>query len=123
MSSRRGIISLAGFEETPQLGLSPKRSKGTIDRELDVVLLRSVFELHVVVQAIERDLFHLCAKPDDVHQELWTEVLTLSPARVRTFLIGPLAGEIQIGAAVFQVRHSGPAVLFSHFHLAFRDLY
>src|SRR6185369_4800979 len=121
MSRLGGEIAAARFKQSSQLRLPLKRSKRTIDRELNVLLLSRLFELEIRIETVECDLFHLAAKADDIHEELWTKKLTTSPAGVGPFAVGPLVREVEIGAAVFQIREFGPAELFTSLRPALND--
>ena len=59
-------------------------------------------------KTVERDLFHLCAKADDIHQQLCAEIFALTPTCVWSHLIGPFIGEVEIGTTVFEVCCLGP---------------
>src|SRR6185369_6881143 len=113
MSRFCGEIAAARFKQSSQLRLPLKRSKRTVDRKLNVHFLSRLFELEIRIETVERDLFHLAAKADDIHKQLWTKKLTTPPAGVRPFGVGPLIREVEIGAAVFQIRKLGPTDLFT----------
>ena len=113
MSRFRGEIAAARFKQASQFRLPLKRSKRTIDRELNVHFLSRLFELERRIETVERDLFHLAAKADDIHEQLWTKKLTTPPAGVWAFVVGPLVREVEILAAVFQIRKLGPTDLFT----------
>src|SRR6185369_6955248 len=121
MSWLGGEIAATRFKQSPQLRLTLKRSKRTVDRELNVLFFSCLFKLEIRIETVERDLFHLPAKPDDVHEQLWTKKLTPAPARVRPFVVGPLVREVEIGAAVFQIRELGPTDLCASLHAALQD--